>query len=372
MIQKALKERNLPELMQFNDGRPVVTAEDWRKRREESLEILRREIYGFSPEAPREVRGKALPPKDPGTIFAGKATREDISIEFDTPNGVFSFPIYMILPQKVNPAPAFLFLNFRPDVPDIGLPAEEIIDNGYAIVGFCYNDVSFDNRGYKEGDNCFSGAVNGLASMYPRDEKTGWGKIGMWAWAASRVMDYLCTRHEIDKEHVCVIGHSRLGKTALWAAAQDERFSMACSNASGCGGASLFRDKFGERVADMKRHFPYWFCGNYCNYANREEEMPSDQHFLLALIAPRGLVVDSAMGDGWADPASEFLATVAAEPAFLLTGEPGMEKIDEIPGANTFLLKGNPAYQLREGVHYLGRTDWLGYMEFRKNHDGKF
>lgn len=370
MIVEKLAERNLPELLKFKDGTPVKTPEDWRKRREEILEILRHEIYGYSPAAPAEVTGVVEEVKE--TAFGGKAVQERVWIEFDTPKGKFSFPITLIVPKKGRPSPAFLYISFRPEVPNLSLPAEEIVDNGYAIASVCYNDIAYDNRGYKPGDVCFEGPANGLASMFPRDPETGWGKIGVWAWAASRIMDYLCTRPEIDKERVCVIGHSRLGKTALWAAAQDERFSMAVSNDSGCGGAALFRQKVGERVADMKIHFPYWFCGNYVNYADREEAMPWDQHFLLALLAPRGLVVTSATEDQWADPVSEFLGAKAAEPAFVLTGQAGMEDIDRFPAGGEAFVQGNPAYHLREGVHYLGREDWKCVMDFRKFHGGKF
>ena len=374
MFQKMLEERNLPELMKLNDGSPVKTPEDWRKRREEILDILRREIYGYAPEAPKEVRGRVE--KRAEEAFGGKATQEKIWIEFDTPKGLFSFPMTLILPKKEEKVPMFLLLNFRPEIPDKYFPAEEIVDHGYGVAVICYEEVSRDNNHsterFEDPNGYFTAPEDGLSAMYSRDRKTGWGKIGVWAWAASRGMDYLCTRPEVDKERVCVVGHSRLGKTALWAGAQDERFSMVCSNDSGCGGAAIFREKIGEDIKFMAEAIPFWFCGNYCDYAGREAELPYDQHFLLALIAPRALVVASASEDSWADPTSELLATVAAEPAFLLTGQPGMEKTDRIPQANTFLLQGNPAYHNREGKHFLSRTDWLSYMRFRELHGDKF
>lgn len=374
MIHSMLEQRKLPELMRFCDGTPVITKQDWRRRREEILDILRREIYGYAPEAPKEVMGLVVERNE--TAFANKAVQEQIFIEFDTPKGKYSFPITLLLPKRVESAPMFLLLNFRPDVPDRYLPAEEIIDNGYGVAMMYYEKVSLDNNHAEETfadiNDYFYGPRDGLSAMYPRDRKTGWGKIGVWAFAASRVMDYLCTRPEVDKDRVCVVGHSRLGKTALWAGAQDERFSMVCSNDSGCGGAAIFRGKTGEDIQFMADKIPFWFCGNYCDYAGREDELPYDQHYLLALIAPRALVVSSAIEDDWSDPVSEFLATVAAEPAFLLTGQPGMEAIDRIPAVNTFLLSGNPAYQVREGSHFFSRTDWLGFMKFREIHQGKF
>ncbi len=187
MIQEALAQRKLPELMRFSNGKKVATPEDWRKRREEILALLRREIYGFSPEPPEAVRGVVMGAKR--DIFAGKADQSLISVEFGTPRGSFCFEVTMIVPKRVKKPPVFLHISFRSNGQIDPVPYEELVDNGYAVASFCYEDISPDRD---------DGFMTGLPAAYPRDAKTGWGKLSVWAWAASRVMDYLCTSTDID------------------------------------------------------------------------------------------------------------------------------------------------------------------------------
>lgn len=203
----------LPSLCILNDASPVRTPDDWRARRRELIGILSREEYGFTPAAPDSIRAEVLSSE---RGLAGKATLSRVKLSFDTPGGEFSFPIDLTVPEGRERVPAFVNICFRPDIPDRYLPIEEIIDRGYAVASFYYKDVTDDGP-----------ALDGLAAMYPIDPDTGWGKLGMWAFAASRVMDYLETLPCIDQSRVAVTRHSRLGKTALWCAAQDERFSMA-------------------------------------------------------------------------------------------------------------------------------------------------
>lgn len=371
MIREELAARKLPELLRMNDGR-AVTAENWRERRAELLDLLSSEEYGYSPEAPKEVR--AIVEKRDNKAFEGKAFQETIRVEFDTPKGVFSFPFELVVPYSDKKVPLFLQINFRPEVPDRYQPTEEILDNGFAVASFWYLDVTSDDA--MDGDydseadehrfrNWFR---DGIARMYPRDEKTGWGKIGMWAFAASRVLDCLWDRPEIDRERVAVCGHSRLGKTALWCAAQDERFAMAISNDSGCSGAAITRGKQGERIAAITKNYPYWFCGKYRAYVELEEELPFDQHALIATIAPRAVYVSSAAEDIWADPCSEFLATAAASEVWEMLGETGLVTPDELPGEDCVLDDGRVAYEVRKGTHFFSRTDWVRHMAYRKKH----
>lgn len=361
-----LQARALPELLRFCGGEPV-TAEAWPARRAELLDLLRRTVYGYSPDAPESVRAEMVERDD--KAFAGKAVQETVRITFDTPSGPFSFPFTLAVPKTGRPVPAFLLINFFATLPNRYCPAEELIDNGYAIAQLYYQDVTLDDArgscGSVDVSRCFD---DGLAACYPRDPHTGWGKIGIWAWAASRVMDVLQSRPELDLSRIAVVGHSRLGKTALWCAAQDLRFSMAVSNDSGCGGASLFRGKKGENIAFMRIRFPYWFCGNYSDYGDREAELPADQHFLLALLAPRGLLVNSSALDAWADPDSEFLAVCAAAPAFELLGASAPVIPPELPGETIALLDGDLAYARRAGTHYFSRTDWLNILHYRRLH----
>jgi hypothetical protein len=226
---------------------------------------------------------------------------------------------------------------------------------------FCYNDVTLDENDHFE---------SGLAAMYPRENpETDWGKIGMWASAASRVMDYVQTLPQIDKSRIFALGHSRLGKTAIWTAVQDERFAAGCSNDSGCSGAAITRQKQGEHVKEITKNFPYWFCGNYQKYIDRENEMPFDQHQLLALMAPRTLYVASAVEDLWSDPYSDFMSAKLASDAYELLGVTGLvNPTGEMIGVNEHLHEGNVGYHMRAGKHFMSRDDWKQYMAYFDKH----
>ncbi len=346
-----------PELLCFADGTPVREPAQWPARRAELLEILRREEYGVSPNAPAAVTGEVV--SSEWACCSGHAMLERLRIRFETDNGAFSFPMHLFLPRAEKPVPLFILLNFRPDEYDKYYPVEEIMDNGFALAVIHYKDVTSDDGDF----------TNGLAAMYDREKYT-WGKIGMWAWAASRALDYLSTRPEFDTANVAVIGHSRLGKTALWCAAQDERFRFGISNDSGCGGAAYERGKVegNEMVKQITTNFPYWFCEKYQEWVGRADEMPFDQHFLLAAIAPRHVCVGSAQGDFWAAPTHEQASCIGASPAWELHGLPGYlgSREPAVPGDD--FSAGRIGYHLRDGIHFLGRGDWLAYMAYIKKH----
>ena len=235
-----------------------------------------------------------------------------------------------------------------------GILIEEICDNNFAVISFCYEDVTSDDDNFNDG----------LARYFcAEDNNDKVGKIAIWAFAASVVMDYIQTIDEIDKQNVAIVGLSRLGKTALLAGALDDRFSYVISNESGQSGAALSRGKSGEKIKDIYNEFPYWFSKSYKKYIDNEDLQEFDQHFLLALIAPRKLYVASAEDDLWADPKSEFLSCVAVNPIYKLYNKEGIV-YDDYPQVNQKLHKGNIGYHMRSGSHSLIRYDWNSFIEY--------
>ena len=349
-----LQARRLPPV--FPEG---MTAQQWPAYRKQLLELFSREEYGFTPAAPREVRAEAVTVNE--RAWAGKAEQRDLKLGFDTPGGEFSFPVTFVLPKSEAASPLFVYIAFDPFPCGKYGPIEEIVDNGYAVAAFDYNDVSLDDKD--------KWLTHGIASMYPRREDgADWGQCGMWAFAASRVLDYALTLGQIDGKRVYVIGHSRLGKTALWCAAQDERFAGACVNDSGFGGMAITRGKQGEQMRHLPVRIERWFCGNFLNWVECENDMPFDSHMLGALIAPRLLAVCSAEEDLWADPQSEFMAVYGASKAYELLGVPGLVAPAEYPQAPAQFPEGRIGYSLRKGTHFLSREDWGFYMKFWGKH----
>ncbi|MBM3823183.1 MAG: acetylxylan esterase [Verrucomicrobia bacterium] len=390
----------LPELLAAEDGTRVTHEADWRnRRRPELLSLFEKHIYGTAPGRPATLSWKTG--LTDTNALGGLATRKEIAVFLDgRPDGP-RLDLLLYLPNgAVSPAPAFLGLNYygnqsvhsdpritassrwmRP-ARKMGIenhrateatrgkhasrwPLERALSRGYAVATYYYGDIEPDHRdGWKDGIRGFYASKSGR-DPGPED----WGAIAAWAWGLSRSLDVLESEPRIDSKKVVVFGHSRHGKTALWAGARDERFAITISNDSGEGGASLARREYGERVRDLVRAVPYWFCGNYARFTDQEHQMPVDAHQLIALTAPRPAYVASATEDRWADPLGEFLAAVHASPAWRLFGKTGL--VETNPPAPDQSVGASVGYHQRTGAHDITAFDWKLFLDFADRHFGR-
>ncbi len=358
-ISKELTSRKLPGLLACGDGKTVKDEAGWKIRRAEIEALLKREFCGVHPDFPLKVKGEVLKEEENG--YGGKAIVQTVQLQITSPYNSLSFPFQLCIPKKVKKAPVFFYFSFMPAIAD-GL-GEEILDNGFAIASLYYQDVTSDK------DDAYS---SGAARFYSRNPYDGWGKLAMWAWGMERIMDYLenAAAAELDLSKSAVIGHSRLGKAALLCGSMDERFSLTVSNDSGGGGAALFRGKTGEGIENLaKPGSRIWFCDNFFKNHKEAKDLEFDQHFLLALCAPRNLYVCSATEDAWADPLSEFLACAAASPAYEILGKKGLVTEGSFAAPEVPYHEGTIGYHLRTGTHHLGRYDWQQIMEYRRKHN---
>jgi (4-O-methyl)-D-glucuronate---lignin esterase len=349
----------LPDPLVLADGRKVADARTWTgRRRPELLRLFEIHVYGRTPSGGPRPRFE-IARTDPSAL-GGRATRKDVAIVFGDGAAARRMDLLLYLPKAARgPVPVFLGLNFqRNDA--VKWPVETIVERGYGVATAFYGDL-FPDRA--------DGAGESVLTLFPaRQGPEAWGAIGVWAWAMSRALDYLETDRAVDGKRVALLGHSRIGKAALWAGAQDPRFAMVISNESGAGGAALSKRIYGETVAAITKRFPHWFSGNFARYADREAELPVDQHELLALIAPRPLYVASAVEDRWADPRGEFLGALGADPVYRLLGTDGLPA-REMPGVDQ-PVHGRIGYHVRSGDHDLGDYDWRQYLDFADRHLG--
>ena len=392
----------LPEILRMANGTPVTSPDQWPARRAEILELFRRYVYGRSPGKPQELRFEML--EENRAALDGAATLRRVAIHGGQDARRHRFQLILFLPnaRPAEPAPVFLLINNRPVANTDPTrrqksefwPVEEMIARGYGMATFhnaelAPDDVEFFPHGVI---NLFEGAGPTTApatlptrattrattrsatratatraaastrNAVTRPAADAWGAIGAWAWGASRAMDYFETDPRVDARRVAIVGHSRGGKTALWAGAQDERCALTISNNSGTAGAALHRRAYGETIRAINRN-THWFNDTYKTYDDRDGELPVDQHMLIALLAPRAAYVTSATEDLWADPRGEFLSLAHASPAYALFGHPPVPP-DPMPAADAPLIVLPRGYHIRTGIHNLTTYDWLRFADF--------
>jgi hypothetical protein len=383
----------LPDPLVLADGQPVRDAKTWTsKRRPAILELYRTEMFGRSPARTAKLNYEVTS-VDPQAL-AGGAIRKQITVYFAGKSDGPRMNVLLYLPAGARkPVPVFVAVGFSGNQtvtadPGITLADEWVMDretkkyakrqateesrgrsaqlwqldqilaHGYGLATVYCGDIEPDFNG---------GLPFGIRPLFFKSGETApaadaWGAIGAWAWGLSRVMDYLEKDRDVEAKRIGVFGHSRMGKTAIWAGAQDTRFSLVISNESGEGGAAIARRDYGERTKDLNSHFPYWFCANFQKYSDREDAMPFDSHMLLALMAPRPLYVASAEGDQWSDPKGEFLGALHSSPVWELFGKHGIAT-DQMPGLHA-PVGDTVHYHIRAGKHDVTAYDWEQYLKF--------
>ncbi|MCA9129470.1 MAG: acetylxylan esterase [Planctomycetales bacterium] len=389
-------EYQLPDPLLSKDGHSIVDPHSWRDRRDETMDDFRDLMYGHTPELPWHMRATVNAERT--DAVGGLATRTLINLQFfDDPQSP-SIDLMLYVPNGIShPVGVLLGLNFNGNASveaDPAIPITQkwmrpkpgvVVDNvateairganasrwpiaialsqGFAVATLYYGDIEPDHiAGWRDGIRGYVAALEGRTEL--RDNE--WGAIGAWAWGLSRAVDYLETLPQIDSQRIAVFGHSRLGKTALWAGAQDERFAVVISNNSGEGGASLARRNFGENIAYSIAHASWRYCKRFHNYIDRETELPFDQHMLIAMMAPRPVYIASATNDLLADPKGEFLSAVHAEPVYRLWGYAGLGTANWPTPDHS--IGDRIGYHLRTGEHDITDFDWQQYVSFCVRH----
>jgi (4-O-methyl)-D-glucuronate---lignin esterase len=386
----------LPDPLVMANGGRVTDAQMWRTRRGEILSLFETNIYGRSPRSSPRISFSETR-RDPQAL-GGIATRKEVTVFLlGRKDGPSMYLLLYVPNRRTEPAPAFLGMNFNGNHSVHSDPAitlstswmretrdnsvinhratdasrgveasrwqlETSLSRGYAVATIYYGDLFPDHK---------DGLPDSIIPHFYRRGQTApaadeWNAIGAWAWGLSRAMDYLELDKEIDPSGVALWGHSRLGKTALWAGAQDQRFALVISNDSGEGGAALARRNFGETVAHLNHNFPHWFCGNFKKYSNDVASLPVDQHMLIALVAPRPIYIASAEEDQWADPRGEFLSAKAASGVYRMLGTDGLAS-EEMPGLHRPVTS-TIGYHRRAGKHDVTKYDWEQFLNFADRH----
>jgi hypothetical protein len=380
----------LPDPTVMLDGTRVTTREQWeQKRRPELKALFEHYMYGRYPAKPETVTAELL--FQDITVFNGKGILREYELTFGPP-GWPKVNLLLAVPAGKAPAACFVGTNFGgnhllTDLASVRIPTawvpnnypgvkdnkateagrgkqadtwplEQIISRGYAVATFYCGDIQPDRPNVREG---MRATVISPGRIPPADETA---TIMWWAWGVHRAVDYLVTDKLIDPKRIAVVGHSRLGKTALLAGAFDERIAVVIPNQAGCGGTGPSRHDDGkaETVKRINTSFPHWFCGNFKAFNEDPSRLPFDQNCLVALCAPRPVLFTNAAEDLWANPSGQFAVLKAAEPAYKLLGAEGCSA-DKMPGVNT-LVNSRLGYWIRPGKHAMSPPDWKTYMDF--------
>lgn len=369
---------DLPDPFVTSTGKTITTAEEWFNiRRPEIIALFSNLIYGRIPQNAHDLEVTSEVVKEDKKFMNGMGTRKDVRITLANNKGSKEIYFLVFVPNNVDkPVPAFLKHSFnntqsddfdasktRPGKLKNGWPIGEFFKRGY---GFCavyqqdlvkHNEVEFLNSihriTYPEGQS------------FPKAHE--WGVLSTCAFGAMKAMDYLETDKDIDHTKVTIMGHSKMGKAALWTAALDERIALAVSAQSGCAGAALWRRKSGETLKKMVTRFPYWLCRNAWKFVEQEDDMPVDQHLLLACIAPRPVYVHSSTDDTWADSKGEFLSAYHASKVYEFLGKKGIES-PKLPEIRKPIMKSDVGYHIREGGHSIESYDWMRFLDFADYH----
>jgi len=382
----------LPDPLVFADGKKVRNANEWfKKRRPEIVRLFEENQFGRSPGRPADMSFDVF---DQGTpAFDGKAIRRQVTIYFSRDKTGPKMDLLIYLPLNANkPVPLFLNLSFTANsaaVDDPGIKPGEVwgrdkkrgpapkggafgrldvlpfLSQGIGVATVYYGDIDPDFLG---------GVPNGVRALYLKPGQTEpgpdeWGAIAAWAWGLSRAMDYLETDKNVDAKRVAIFGVSRLGKTVLWAGAHDTRFALIIASCSGEGGAALSRRNYGETIKHLTAptRYPYQFAANYQKYGDHVNEFPVDSHMLIALIAPRPLLLQTGDQDFWSDPKGEFVAALAATPVYRLLGQRGIDS-DQMPAAGQPILNTTLGYYMHKGGHGTVPSDWELFLKFLQMH----
>jgi hypothetical protein len=372
----------LPDPLVLLDGSRVADAATWfDRRRPEIAGLYEDHIYGRVPDTAPRANFETI--ETDAAALEGTAIRRLVRMRLGDAADGPSVELHLYLPSKAGrPVPVLLHMVFfnNPAIPgreeaddspeaqrrrrfnEAG-PIADILARDFGYATFRYTDAQPDNR------TTFD---HGVIALSRRDAQAGlapdeWGTITAWAWTASRMLDHLETDPAVDAKRVALVGHSRLGKTALWAGARDPRFALVFASCSGEMGASLARRDYGETIDNVAAGFPWWMAGNFQDFVGRWNDMPVDAHMLFALCAPRPVFVTAGTEDQWADPHGQFLAMVAAGPVYELLGKRDLGT-NELPPLDLVLAPGELGFLYHTGGHAITPADWTAFLDFAARH----